>query len=103
MLSEIEDEGTRESEEGASFGGLTGNVAQGCSPLWHQSNFGARQTWLLHRAEKTECVCLCVRVRARVCEWEGNTAFPSPPTALYSHIQSAAGTASLQSLQRRVP
>lgn len=32
------------------------DVAPGCSLLWHQSNLGERQTWLLHRAQNPKCV-----------------------------------------------
>ncbi len=65
------------------------DVAPGCSFLWHQSNLGERQTWLLHRAQSVcVCVCVCVGVGEEVNPLTHHSnslqhVLPSlPPTAL---------------------
>lgn len=74
------------------------NVALGCSLVWHQSNLGERQTWLLHRAEKTVCVCvreivLGVENSHTTIQLAKQKVLPSlPPTRLYSQTHSGAGT-----------
>lgn len=68
-----------------------------------KSNLGERQNWLLHRAEKAECECVGEGGRelgehTHSPIWLAEHAAPSlPPTAQWSHIESAAGTAGRQS------